>query len=74
MKTWDIDAPGGMEKAVEWMQRLLEMSADYFAWGIPRSMATYQINQTDKTFSSVGAGRDSSVERVLRHMGFTKVE
>lgn len=74
MNTWDIDTEAGMQNAVAWMRRLLDMSASIFTWGIPRSFAVYQIDQEKKTFAAVGPGRDNSVERVFLHMGFTRTE
>jgi hypothetical protein len=70
--TWNIDdSSEKMERAKEWMQRLLDQLADGAIWMVPRSGAAYRFDKKNKIATSFSVNRDLSIEVVLKNIGWT---
>ena len=71
---YDISTEQGMLNSVRWMKSLMAVSSPKFIWAIPRSSAVYQIDTIGKTFYPLASGgEDKSTNKVLAHMGFTRI-
>lgn len=68
---YDINTAEGMVNSVAWMEGVLfSGEAPILVWYVPRSAATYTIDKVSKIYYSDWV--DSSIDRVLDHMGFKK--
>ena len=68
---YDLDTKQGMVNAIIWTKRLIESLNDGGTWMIPRSGTLVRVDKKTQT-ATIDApfGRDPSVTRVLKAMGW----
>ena len=50
---FDLNTPGGMERASLWMRNLIAMIAHGGVWGIPRSGSVYRFDKQTTTATCI---------------------
>lgn len=67
----DIGTPEGMQFAVTWMRRMIDVVAQDACWAVPRSGTIYRIDKQAKTFHRQLGEGDRWIEEVLKEMGWS---
>lgn len=67
---WTLQEPGGMDRAIRWMQGLLNTLKDGGTWAVPRAKTVYQFSKTKKSCLRLIGDGDKAIEIVLEKMGW----
>jgi hypothetical protein len=69
---YDIDTPEGMANSVAWTESTFMRLKEGGVWFVPRSMTAVHVYPSKKEVRiRRGPTRDSSIERVIKKMGWT---
>jgi hypothetical protein len=69
---YDLNTPEGMANSVAWTERTFAMLNEGGVWFVPRSSTTVHVYPSVKEVRILrGHALDSSIERVIKEMGWT---
>lgn len=70
--SYDLDTPEGMANSVAWTESTFARLKEGGVWFVPRSMTTVHVYPSKKEVRILrGLKLDSSIERVIKEMGWT---